>query len=157
MSVTIRRATLEDARLIAGFNVAMARESEDRGLDAALLEQGVRHVLIEPRDGFYLVAEVDGEAAGSLMVTYEWSDWRNGCFWWIQSVYVLPEFRRRGVYSRLHARVCDAALADGRACGIRLYVERDNAGAQATYSHLGMTETDYRLFEEEFAADTGNS
>ena len=156
MSVTIRRATPADARLIAAFNVAMARESEDRALDAALLEQGVRHVLLEPRDGFYLVAEVDGEAAGSLMVTYEWSDWRNGCFWWIQSVYVLPEFRRRGVYTRMHAQVRDAALADRRACGIRLYVEKDNAGAQATYSQLGMTETDYRRFEEEFAADTGN-
>ena len=156
MSVTIRRATPADARLIAAFNVAMARESEDRALDAALLEQGVRHVLLEPRDGFYLVAEVDGEAAGSLMVTYEWSDWRNGCFWWIQSVYVLPEFRRRGVYTRMHAQVRDAALADRHACGIRLYVEKDNAGAQATYSQLGMTETDYRLFEEEFAADTGN-
>ncbi len=156
MSVTIRRATPADARLIAAFNVAMARESEDRALDAALLEQGVRHVLLEPRDGFYLVAEVDGEAAGSLMVTYEWSDWRNGCFWWIQSVYVLPEFRRRGVYTRMHAQVREAALADGHACGIRLYVEKDNAGAQATYSQLGMTETDYRLFEEEFAADIGN-
>ena len=150
MTVTIRKATAEDAPLIAGFNVAMARESEDRALDAALLEWGVRHVLCEPGDGFYLVAEVDGEEAGSLLVTYEWSDWRNGCFWWIQSVYVLPEYRRRGVYSRMHARVREAAQADGHACGLRLYVEKDNTGAQATYGHLGMRETDYRLFEEEF-------
>ncbi len=150
MTVTIRKATAEDAPLIAGFNVAMARESEDRALDAALLERGVRHVVLEPGDGFYLVAEVDSEAAGSLLVTYEWSDWRNGCFWWIQSVYVLPEYRRRGIYSRMHARVREAALADGNACGLRLYVEKHNTGAQATYGHLGMKETDYRLFEEEF-------
>ncbi|MDE0064786.1 MAG: GNAT family N-acetyltransferase [Gammaproteobacteria bacterium] len=155
MTVTIRRATARDASLIAGFNVAMAQESEDRALDAALLEQGVRHVLLEPGDGFYLVAEVNGQAAGSLLVTYEWSDWRNGRFWWVQSVYVLPEYRRRGVYSRMHARVREAALADGHACGLRLYVEKDNTGAQATYSHIGMQKTGYRLFEEEF--DRGTS
>ena len=150
MTVTVRRATLEDVPRIARFNLAMARESEGRALDAALLEQGVRHLLLEPGKGFYLMAEADGEAAGSLMVTYEWSDWRNGCFWWIQSVYVLPEFRRRGVYSRMHAHVREAALKDGHACGLRLYVEKDNTGAQATYGRLGMRETDYRLFEEEF-------
>ena len=151
MTVSIRRATREDVLTIAGFNLAMARESEGRALHAGLLEQGIRHVLCEPRDGFYLVAEVGGVAAGSLMVTHEWSDWRNGRFWWIQSVYVLPEFRRRGVYSRMHAHVREAALADGDACGLRLYVERENTGAQATYRNLGMEETGYRLFEEEFA------
>ena len=150
MTVSVRRATLEDIPLIAGFNLAMAHESESRALHAERLEKGVRHVLLEPGDGFYLVAEVDGEAAGSLMVTFEWSDWRDGCFWWIQSVYVPPRFRRSGVYSRMHAHVRDAALADGHACGLRLYVEKDNTVAQATYGHLGMSETDYRLYEEEF-------
>ena len=153
MTVSVRRATPEDIPLIAGFNLAMARESESRTLHADRLEKGVRHVLLEPDDGFYLVAEVDGEAAGSLLVTFEWSDWRNGCFWWIQSVYVLPRFRRRGVYSRMHAEVREAALADRRACGLRLYVEKGNTGAQATYGHLGMSETDYRLYEEEFGQD----
>ena len=151
MTVTVRRATLEDAPLIARFNLAMARESEDRNLPAARLHAGVRHVLLEPDDGFYLVAEVDGEVAGSLLVTYEWSDWRNGCFWWIQSVYVLPRFRRRGVYAHMHAHVRDAANADGHACGIRLYVEKNNAVARATYGSLGMRETDYRLYEEDFS------
>ena len=156
MTVTVRRANLDDALLIVGFNLAMAMESEGRALQPGLLEQGVRHILLEPDHGFYLVAEVDGEAAGSLLVTFEWSDWRNGCFWWIQSVYVLPRFRRRGVYSRLHAQVRAAALADGNACGLRLYVERDNSGAQATYRNLGMEETGYRLFEEDFARGSPN-
>ena len=82
------------------------------------------------------MAEIDGKVVAALMVTYEWSDWRNGRFWWIQSVYVLPQFRRGGVYSQLHSWVRDAALADGNACGIRLYVEKRNAGAQATYRAL---------------------
>jgi len=151
MTITIRQATEEDAPLIASFNKAMAKESEGRDLDTGLLEPGVRHVLAKPGNGFYLVAGVNGVAAGCLMVTYDWSYWRNGCFWWIQSVYGLPQFRRRGVYTRLHAQVRSAAQADHSACGIRLYVEKENFGAQATYEHLGMEETDYRLFEEEFA------
>ena len=150
MSVVVRRAVLEDAAVIARFNLAMAMESEGRELDSRLLREGVRQVLLEPTHGFYLVAEVGGAVVGALMVTYEWSDWRNGRFWWIQSVYVRPEFRRMGVYARMHAHVRQAALADGHACGIRLYVEKDNAGAKTTYGHLGMSETDYRLYEEEF-------
>ena len=149
MTARVRRATLEDARLIAEFNLAMALESEGRELPAARLEKGVRHVLLDPGAGFYLVAEVDGEPGGSLLVTFEWSDWRNGCFWWIQSVYVLPEFRRRGLYSGMHAEVRKAAQADGQACGLRLYVEKNNSGARTTYERLGMTETNYRLYEEE--------
>ncbi len=157
MTVRVRRATVEDAATIAGFSLAMARESEARALHATLLERGVDHVLREPRDGFYLVAEIDGAAAGCLMVTYEWSDWRNGRFWWIQSVYVLPQFRRGGVYSRMHAHVRDAARADGNARGLRLYVEKNNTGAKATYRNLGMKETDYRLYEEEFGRSSGSS
>ncbi len=150
MTLTVRRATPDDAAAIAGFNLAMAEESEGRALSAARLQEGVRHVLRESTAGFYLVAEVDGEVAGSLMVTREWSDWRNAYFWWIQSVYVLPEFRRRGVYARMHAHVRDAALADSRVCGIRLYVDKNNGGARATYAHLGMQESEYRFYEEEF-------
>ena len=150
MTIGIRRATSGDTAAIVAFNLAMARESEARELNAALLEQGVRHVLVDPADGFYLVAVVDGKAVGSLMVTFEWSDWRNGRFWWIQSVYVLPRFRRRGVYARLHAWVRDAALDDADSCGIRLYVEKDNTAARATYGALRMGVTDYRLYEEEF-------
>jgi len=149
-TVIIRPAAAGDLDLLVEFNRAMALESEDKGLDTERLQRGVRHLLQNPDDGFYLVAEVGDQPAGSLMVTYEWSDWRDGRFWWIQSVYVAPGLRRRGVYSALHARVCELARSDGRACGIRLYVEQDNTGAMATYEALGMAQTHYRLYEEEF-------
>jgi len=148
----IRRGLLADADLLTHFNHAMARESEDKPLDLARLKAGITALLNHPADGYYLIAECDrGEAAGALMLTFEWSDWRNGRFWWIQSVYVRPEFRRTGVYRALHAHVRDAAHADPTACGLRLYVERENTGAQATYRAMGMVETHYRLYEEEFA------
>ena len=153
MTIRIRRAAAADIDAIVAFNLAMARESEARELNAALLKKGVQHILRQPTDGFYLVADMDRRAVGSLLVTFEWSDWRNGRFWWIQSVYVQPQSRRHGVYSMLHAWVRDAALADGDACGIRLYVEKNNLGAQATYRALGMGVTDYQLFEEEFGRD----
>jgi ribosomal protein S18 acetylase RimI-like enzyme len=104
-----------------------------------------------PADGHYLIAEITGgEPVGALMLTFEWSDWRNGRFWWIQSVYVRPDYRRKGVYSALHQHVRNAARADSESCGLRLYVERENTGAQATYRAMGMVETHYRLYEEEF-------
>jgi len=149
-SVTVRPARPDDAQTLVVCNRAMAEESEDKGLDTAVLRRGVDYLLTHPADGFYLVAERGGEVAGTLMVTYEWSDWRAGRFWWIQSVYVLPAHRRCGVYRAMHARVREQALADAEACGLRLYVERDNAGAMATYRALGMDETHYRLYEEEF-------
>lgn len=149
-SVSVRAARAQDAALIVDFNRAMAEESEDKGLDVAVLRRGVDYLLDHPADGFYLMAERDGETAGSLMVTYEWSDWRAGRFWWIQSVYVLPEHRRHGVYRAMHGHVRDLAAADPEACGLRLYVEQENTGAMATYRALGMIETHYRLYEEEF-------
>ncbi|MXW51110.1 MAG: GNAT family N-acetyltransferase [Gammaproteobacteria bacterium] len=153
MRIEIRRAVADDIDRIVEFNLAMARESEDKGLDIETLRAGVAAVLAEPANGFYLMAEADGRPAGSLMVTTEWSDWRNGRFWWIQSVFVAPEHRRLGIYSRLHDSVRRAAQADGQCCGLRLYVERNNIGAQATYARLGMAPTHYDLFEEEFRAD----
>ena len=153
MTTSVRRATREDLTTIVEFNVAMAAESEHRRLDARGLTRGAEHLFDEPADGFYLMAEVDGTAAGSLMVTYEWSDWRNGRFWWIQSVYVLPKFRRAAVYSKMPAWVRKAAISDEHACGIRLYVEKQNIGAQATYQSLGMVATHYDLYEEEFERD----
>ena len=151
MTYRIRRGVLDDAELLTHFNHEMARESEDKPLDLARLKAGITALLNNPSDGYYLIAEDDrGEAAGALMLTFEWSDWRNGRFWWIQSVYVRPEFRRTGVYRALHAHVRDAARADRNACGLRLYVERENTGAQATYHAMGMVETHYRLYEEEF-------
>jgi ribosomal protein S18 acetylase RimI-like enzyme len=150
----IRRGVIADAELLTQFNHAMARESEDKPLDLHRLTDGIVTLLTNPTDGYYLIAEdAHGSAAGALMLTFEWSDWRNGRFWWIQSVYVRPEFRRTGVYSALHRHVRDAARADPHACGLRLYVERDNTGAQATYRSLGMVETHYRLYEEEFVRD----
>jgi GNAT superfamily N-acetyltransferase len=149
-NVSVRSAGSGDASLLIEFNLAMAMESEDKGLDRATLAAGVEHLIEHPLDGFYLVAELAGVPAGALMVTYEWSDWRAGRFWWIQSVYVKPEYRRKGVYSALHRSVRERALSAPDTCGIRLYVERENAGAQATYASLGMSETAYRLYEEEF-------
>lgn len=155
--IRIRPATPADLDHLVAFNRAMAAESEDKGLDETVLKRGVAYLLAHPDEGFYLMAERGGEAAGSLMVTYEWSDWRNGRFWWIQSVYVRPEHRRSGVYRAMHDHVRASARKDGRSCGLRLYVERDNHGAMATYRAMGMVETHYRLYEEDFTAARENS
>ena len=128
----------------------MAQETETLPLDEAVVRPGVAAVLADPALGFYLVAEIDGNLAGQLMVTYEWSDWRNGLWWWIQSVYVRPEYRRRGVYTALHRRVADEARAAGGACGIRLYVEQENTTAQQVYESLDMYRTRYQMYEVEF-------
>ena len=147
----IRRGDMDDLDDLVRFQVAMAAESEDKGLNADILRAGITHLISRPLEGFYLVAEADGKAAGSLMVTFEWSDWRNGRFWWIQSVYVDPTFRRRGIYSALHQHVRDAAIADPESCGLRLYVDTTNARAQAVYAALGMNGGHYRVFEDMFA------
>lgn len=151
MTINVRAATEADVAHLVRFNLAMAAETEDKGLDAVILERGIRTLLANPLDGHYLIAERDGGVAGTLMVTYEWSDWRCGRFHWIQSVYVAAGHRRKGVYQAMHAAVRDTAQATPDCCGIRLYVERENTGAQATYQALGMVETDYRLYEEVFS------
>lgn len=148
--IRVRPASAADTEVLVAFNRAMAAESEARDLDVGTLTRGVTYLLAHPTEGFYLVAERGGDVAGSLMVTYEWSDWRCGRFWWIQSVYVTPAQRRQGVYRRMHDAVRHRALEDPQSCGLRLYVERDNSGAMATYRALGMAETHYRLFEETF-------
>lgn len=149
-AIHVRPAAADDAGILVDFNRAMAEESEDKGLNVETLRRGVDYLLTHADEGFYLIAEHQGSVAGSLMVTYEWSDWRSGRFWWIQSVYVMPEHRRQGVYRALHQRVRELARQDPEACGLRLYVERENSGAMATYRALGMDETHYRLYEEEF-------
>jgi ribosomal protein S18 acetylase RimI-like enzyme len=150
--IRIRKADSGDITVLVGFNQAMARETEAKDLNLSILTSGVQDLLKNDRHGFYLVAvdarEVDGEAIGSLMVTYEWSDWRNGVFWWIQSVYIKPEFRRQGVYRRLYEFVKELASADENVCGFRLYVERENRIAQRTYEQLGMRESHYVMYEE---------
>ena len=145
--VRIRPGKDADAATIAAFQQAMAAETEDKPLDPAVVLAGVRGLLARPEHGFYLVADRGDAVAGSLMVTPEWSDWRGGFFWWIQSVYVDPAHRRRGVYRALHEAVHARAKEDGHVIGIRLYVERENEGARAVYRKLGMDETGYRLYE----------
>lgn len=150
MSISIRLATQEDMDRIILFNQAMARETEGRELDRRTLSKGVERLLKQPARGRYFVAEQAGDIVGQLMVTTEWSDWRNGEIWWLQSVYVSKRLRRKGVYRRLHEYVRDQARQQ-RAIGLRLYVERDNEPAQATYHALGMGESSYLMFEEFWA------
>ena len=145
----IRRATRDDAQTLARFNSAMAMETEAKSLDPRRVLAGVHGLLEKPELGFYLIATHEGRVAGSLMVTYEWSDWRCGVFWWVQSVYVVPEFRRQGVYRSLYQHLKDLATQDGGVCGFRLYVEEENFRAQKTYESLGMRPCAYRLYEEE--------
>lgn len=144
----LRRADARDADALVEFNLAMARETEAKELAPEVLRAGVAHFIERPRYGFYLVAEDAGCVVGSLMVTYEWSDWRDGLFWWIQSVYVLPSHRRRGVYRRLYEHVKRLAAEAPEVRGFRLYVEKENRAAQATYERLGMDETHYKMYEE---------
>lgn len=148
MGIQIRRGEPRDTTVLAGFNIAMAEETENLKLLPEVITAGVAAILGDAGRGFYLVAESGDEIAGALMVTSEWSDWRNGFFWWIQSVYVRPEYRRHGVYRSLHEHLRKLAQTESNICGLRLYVERENERAQATYSRLGMHETQYLLFEE---------
>ena len=148
--IAVRRATQSDLDILIDFQIAMAAESEDKGLDENTLRSGIESALSSDDLALYFVAEIANEPVGTLMLTWEWSDWRNGRFWWIQSVYVTSSRRRIGVYTAMHQHVATLASADPTAVGIRLYVEKDNEGAQATYSQLGMVETHYRLFETEF-------
>lgn len=147
MTLSIRPATVADAPALCAWNAAMARETEHLELDAAVLARGVRAVFEQPQRGFYLVAERDGEAVGSLLVTFEWSDWRNGDYWWIQSVYVVPGARRDGVFRALYAEVERRARA-AKAASLRLYVETENSRAQATYERLGMRRCHYAMYEQ---------
>ncbi|UGB45556.1 GNAT family N-acetyltransferase [Frateuria edaphi] len=144
---TIRLATRADIPNLVDWNAAMAQETEAKTLDRAMLARGVEGVFDEPRRGFYLLAERNGMPVGSLLVTYEWSDWRCGDFWWIQSVYVVPAARRGGVFRALYAAVRDKARAAG-AVGLRLYVETENQRAQRTYAELGMEPCHYFMYEE---------
>ncbi|MBS0558082.1 MAG: GNAT family N-acetyltransferase [Proteobacteria bacterium] len=151
--IRIRAARVDDVEALATFNAAMAMETEGKSLAAATLRLGVARVLAEPARGFYLIAECADAVAGCLMVTYEWSDWRNGDWWWLQSVYVAPEHRRRGVFRALYAQIERRALENADVVGIRLYVERDNLRAQRTYAALGMAEEGYRMYGKALRAD----
>jgi len=152
----VRDGRRGDAPLFADWMIAMAFETEHKRLDPEVITRGVEAVFDEPARGRYLVAEcADAHgtpaSAGMLMLTHEWSDWRCGDWWWIQSVYVAPDFRRAGVYRALHAHVRALAAATPGVCGLRLYVEKENANAQRTYASLGMRDAGYAMYEEEFA------
>ena len=150
MPPVIREAHLEDARRIVLFNQAMARETEGRELDRRTLTKGVEALLKDPARGRYFVAVQGEEVVGQVMITTEWSDWRNGQVWWLQSVYVSKRHRREGVYRLLHEHVRETARSE-KVIGIRLYVDRDNVAAQETYQSLGMVASQYLMFEEMWA------
>ena len=145
MHLQTRRATPADEGVLVAYNAALAWESERKRLDEAVLRAGVRAVLADPARGFYTVAERGGEVVGQTMVTFEWSDWRDGWYWWVQSVYVREDARRGGVFRALFEHLKGQATADPAVIGLRLYVERDNLRAQQTYTSLGMSEEPYFL------------
>lgn len=145
----IRIAAPSDAAHLVEFNQAMALETEGRSLDPRKIGPGVDAVFSDDKKGFYVVAEDEAGIAGGLLVTYEWSDWRNAWFWWIQSVYIVPRARGTKLYSRMYAFVKDKAAAAGNVCGFRLYVENDNHHARKVYEKLGMESSHYLMYEEE--------
>jgi ribosomal protein S18 acetylase RimI-like enzyme len=147
MDIKIREAVLGDLPVIADFNVGLAQESEALSLDAARVRSGVEAMLKDPTKGVYYVAEVDGAVAAQLMITYEWSDWRNGNIWWIQSVYVNPEHRRAGLFRALFNHLQNLCQSRKDVCSLRLYVHADNTRAVQSYERLGMTRTRYEIFE----------
>ena len=148
--ISIREGSISDTPTIAKFQQQMALETESKILKESTIRQGVESVLKCPNKGFYIIAETDSQIIGSLLVTFEWSDWRNGWFFWIQSVFVDAKYRRQGVYRVMHSEVIRRTKESGNCCGIRLYVEKYNRNAQKVYKTLGMHETDYYLYEEEF-------
>jgi GNAT superfamily N-acetyltransferase len=147
--LTVRAATPADTAVVVEFNRLLAQESESKTLDRAVLTAGVAAQLADPAKGRYFLAEENGEVLGQVGLTFEWSDWRNGWMWWIQSVYVRSDARRRGIFRALFEHVRQAAHLEGQVVGLRLYVDRDNVGAQRTYERLGMQVSGYFVLEKE--------
>lgn len=149
-TLTVRQATAKDGPIIAKFNALMALETEHRALEHDALRWGVESVLEDQSKGRYFVAEINGEVIGQLLITYEWSDWRDGTFWWIQSVYVKEEYRGKGAFKALFRHVEALAKSNQGVCGLRLYVEHENERAKRTYEKLGMKKTPYELYEIDY-------
>lgn len=152
--IIVRQAGQADVEEIVAFSAAMALETEGRQLDVSRLRAGTASLLETPEHGFFMVAEAlwaeRRALVGQMMITYEWSDWRNGMFWWIQSVYVAPDWRRRGIYRRMHETIIVRAKGDPGICGIRLYVEQDNRTAQAVYQRVGLAPSAYTVYGKDF-------
>ena len=146
-NIKTRQAGAADVETIASFQCRLAAESESLTLDPGTVRKGVQAVVNDPNRGRYWLAEVDGQCVACLMILHEWSDWRNAAVWWIHSLYVLPEFRRRGVLKALYGRLRSLVEADPSLRGLRLYVEKDNRTAMATYEALGMDGRHYKLYE----------
>jgi GNAT superfamily N-acetyltransferase len=143
----IRQAIEKDSASIVEFQLAMALETEQLELDEPTVVKGVAAVFADQSKGVYYVAETDGKVVGSLLTTFEWSDWRNGTVLWIQSVYVRLEFRKRSVFSRLYKHIREKVATDDHLRGIRLYADKTNTSAHGVYEHLGMTAEHYQMFE----------
>jgi ribosomal protein S18 acetylase RimI-like enzyme len=149
MLISYRQATIKDAEVIAHYAADMALETENLTLDRERVRRGVETALRDPAKGFYLLALADGKVVGQCMVTFEWSDWSNGMRWWLQSVYVHQDYRRQGFYRGLFEYLRTLAANADAVCCLRLYVHRENVGAQAVYQKLGFQETEFHLYEME--------
>ena len=149
--IEIRQAISTDVDTITLFNIALCRETEGRELDPVTVNHGVKRFVAEAKRGQYFVAVIDGQIVGQAAHTFEWSDWRNGEIWWIQSVYVHPDFRGKGVFRALFSHIRELGEAEADCCGIRLYMERENDTARESYRRLGFSETDYVVFERLFS------
>ena len=146
----IREGRIEDIKVLTEYNYLLALETEELILDKERLAKGVEACIIDSSKGTYYVYEEDNMVVGQLMITKEWSDWRNGEFWWIMSVYVHKDYRKKGIFKKLYNHVQGLAQQKDEVVGLRLYVEFENEKAQKTYEKLGMEKTNYFIFEEEF-------
>ncbi|MBI4478419.1 MAG: GNAT family N-acetyltransferase [Acidobacteria bacterium] len=147
MQLEFRRATMNDATVIAQFNAAMALETENLTLDRERVRRGVEVTLRDPAKGFYVLAVAEEKVIAQTMITFEWSDWSNGMRWWVQSVYVHPDYRGRGIYRGLFEYLRGLAREAETVFSLRLYVHNENRGAQAVYQKLGFHETKYDLYQ----------
>ncbi len=149
--VIVRDANTNDVPIIARYNIDMALETENRHLDRSVVLNGVQAVVTSPELGRYFLAVSGEEVIGQAMITYEWSDWRSGMFWWLQSVYVRPDARRRGAFTAIFQHIREQARNTPGVIGLRLYVEKNNTTAQATYTRLGLHDSNYIIFEQDWS------
>jgi GNAT superfamily N-acetyltransferase len=146
-SCVVRKAQLQDLATLVSFNQALSQEARGEGLDPQILTQGVQAVLSDPNRGFYTVVEVESKTVAAALVTFEWSDWRNAWFWWLQDVYVEPSYRQQGIFRFLYTHLKTQAQA-AKVCGLRLYVYKGNTKAQEVYQRMGMVPSNSVMFEE---------